>query len=168
MKEEARHFTAFLTHSGHFQWKVLPFGMKNAGSTFQRSMDKALAPHREYCRSYIDVAFYSQSWCDHLLHIDSFFRSLREVGLAVNLEKCAFGQKRVKFLGHIVGSGQHSPDPQKAEVLRNLSRPSTKKELRSFLGLASYYWDYIPNFSDCFAANRSRQKKGTKCPSLVS
>ncbi|GBN65464.1 Retrovirus-related Pol polyprotein from transposon 297 [Araneus ventricosus] len=104
MKEEARHFTAFLTHSGHFQWKVLPF--------------------------------------------DSFFRSLREVGLAVNLEKCAFGQKRVKFLCHIVGSGQHSPDPEKAEVLRNLSRPSTKKELRSFLGLASYYRDYIPNFSE--------------------
>ncbi|GBM23099.1 Retrovirus-related Pol polyprotein from transposon 412 [Araneus ventricosus] len=50
--------------------------------------------------------------------------------------------------GHIVGSGQHSPDPEKAEVLRNLSRPSTKKELRSFLGLASYYRDYIPNFSE--------------------
>ncbi|GBL77650.1 Transposon Ty3-I Gag-Pol polyprotein, partial [Araneus ventricosus] len=149
MKEEARHFTAFVTHSGHFQWKVLPFGMENAGSTFQRSMDKALIPHREYCHSYIDdVAIYSQSWRDHLLHIDSVFRSLREVGLTVNLEKCAFGQKRVKFLGHIVGSCQHSPDPEKAEVLRNLSRPSTKKELRSFLGLASYYRDYIPNFSE--------------------
>ncbi|GBM33020.1 Retrovirus-related Pol polyprotein from transposon 297 [Araneus ventricosus] len=61
---------------------------------------------------------------------------------------CAFGQKRVKSLGHIVGSGQHSPDPEKAVVLRNLSRPSTKKELRSFLGLASYYRDYIPNFSE--------------------
>ncbi|GBM08849.1 Retrovirus-related Pol polyprotein from transposon 297 [Araneus ventricosus] len=149
MKEEARHFTAFVTHSGHFQWKVLPFDMKNAGSTFQRSMNKALAPHREYCRSYIDdVPIYSQSWRDHLLHIESVFRSLREVGLTVNLEKCAFGHNQVKFLGHIVGSGQHSPDPEKAEVLRNLSRPSTKKELRSFLGLASYYRDYIPNFSE--------------------
>ncbi|GBN84297.1 hypothetical protein AVEN_18648-1 [Araneus ventricosus] len=88
-----------------------------------------------------------QSWSDHL-HVDSVFRSLREVGLAVNLEKCAFGQNQVKFLGHIVGSGHHSPDPEKAEVLRNLSRPSTKKELRSFLVLASYYRDYIPNFSE--------------------
>ncbi|GBO35265.1 hypothetical protein AVEN_177938-1 [Araneus ventricosus] len=99
MKEEALNFTAFVTHSGHFQWKVLPFGMKNAGSSFQRSMDKAIAPYREYCR-------------------------------------------------HIFGSGQHSPDPEKAEVLRNLSRPSTKKELRSFLGHASYYRDYIPNVSE--------------------
>ncbi|GBN17717.1 Retrovirus-related Pol polyprotein from transposon 297 [Araneus ventricosus] len=88
------------------------------------------------------------SWNDHLLHVDSVFHKWREVGLAVSLEKCAFGQKRVKFLGHIVGSGQYSPDPEKAEVLRNLSRPSTKKELRSFLGLASYYRDYIPNFSE--------------------
>ncbi|GBN87042.1 hypothetical protein AVEN_157583-1 [Araneus ventricosus] len=79
-----------------------------------------------------------QSWSDHLLHVDSVFR-LREVGLTVNLEKCAFGRNRVKFLGNIVGFGPHSPDPEK--VLRNLSRPSTKKELRIFLGLASYYRD---------------------------
>ncbi|GBO06517.1 hypothetical protein AVEN_78550-1, partial [Araneus ventricosus] len=88
------------------------------------------------------------SWNDHLLHVDNVFHKWREVGLAVSLEKCAFGQNQVKFLGHIVGSGQHSPDPEKAEVLGNLSRPSTKKELRSFLGLASYYRDYIPNFSE--------------------
>ncbi|GBN30407.1 Retrovirus-related Pol polyprotein from transposon 297 [Araneus ventricosus] len=87
------------------------------------------------------------SWNDHL-HVDSVFHKWKEVGLAVSLEKCAFGQNQVKFLGHIVGSCQHSPDPEKAEVLRNLSRPSTKKELRSFLGLASYYRDYIPNFSE--------------------
>ncbi|GBO25276.1 Retrovirus-related Pol polyprotein from transposon 297 [Araneus ventricosus] len=98
---------------------------------------------REFCQT-----CKPQSWSDHLLRVDSVFRKWREVGLTVNLEKCAFGQKRVKFLGHIVGSCQHSPDPEKAEVFRNLSRPSTKKELRSFLGLASYYSDYIPNFSE--------------------
>ncbi|GBM03860.1 hypothetical protein AVEN_231325-1 [Araneus ventricosus] len=100
---------------------------------------------REFCQT-----CKPQSWRDHLLHADSVFRKWRKVGLTVNLEKCAFGQNQVKFLGHIVGSGQHSPDPEKAEVLRNLSRPSTKKELRSFLGLASYYRDYMPNFSKLF------------------
>ncbi|GBM25152.1 Retrovirus-related Pol polyprotein from transposon 17.6 [Araneus ventricosus] len=98
---------------------------------------------REFCQT-----CKPQSWSDHLLHVDNVFRKWREVGLAVNLEKCAFGQNQVKFLGHILGSGQHSPDPEKAEALRNLSRPSTKKELRSFLGLANYYRDYIPNFSE--------------------
>ncbi|GBM29919.1 Retrovirus-related Pol polyprotein from transposon 17.6 [Araneus ventricosus] len=89
-----------------------------------------------------------QSWNDHLLHVDSVFHKLRAVGLTVNLEKCAFGKNQVKFLGHIVGSGQHSPDPEKAEVFKIVSRPTTKKELRSFLGLASYYRYYIPNFAE--------------------
>ncbi|GBL85834.1 Retrovirus-related Pol polyprotein from transposon 297 [Araneus ventricosus] len=98
---------------------------------------------REFCQT-----CKPQSWSDHLLHVDSVFRKWREVGLGANLEKFASGQIQVKFLGHIVGSSQHSHDPEKHEVLRNLSRPSTKKELKSFLGLASYYRDYIPNFSE--------------------
>ncbi|GBM20368.1 hypothetical protein AVEN_222082-1 [Araneus ventricosus] len=98
---------------------------------------------REFC-----LTCKPQSWSGHLFHVDGVFRKWREVGLTVNLEKCAFEQNQVKFLGHIVGSGQHSPDPEKAEVLRNLSRPSTKKDLRSFVGLANYYRDYIPNFSE--------------------
>ncbi|GBL92132.1 Retrovirus-related Pol polyprotein from transposon 297 [Araneus ventricosus] len=98
---------------------------------------------REFCQT-----CKPQSLSDHLLHVHNVFRKWKEVGLTVNLEKYAFGQNQVKFLGHVVGSGQHSPDPEMAEVLRNLSRPSTKKELRSFLGLASYYRDYISNFSE--------------------
>ncbi|GFV14932.1 retrovirus-related Pol polyprotein from transposon 297 [Trichonephila clavipes] len=148
MKDEAKPLTTFVTHSGHYQWKVMPFGMKNAGSTFQKSMDNALLLHRKYCRSYIDdVAIYSTTWNEHLDHIAKVFKSFQEVGLKVNLEKCAFGRKSVKFLGHIVGSGKHSPDPEKVETIRKLSRPTTKSEVRSFLGLTSYYRDYIQNFS---------------------
>ncbi|GBN22026.1 hypothetical protein AVEN_12232-1 [Araneus ventricosus] len=62
---------------------------------------------REFCQT-----CKPQSWSDYLLHVDSVFRKWREVGLTVNLEKCAFGQNKVKFLGHIFGSGQHSPDPE--------------------------------------------------------
>lgn len=148
MKDDAKPFTAFVTHSGHYQWKVLPFGMKNAGSTFQKSMDQALFPHRKYCRSYIDdLAIYSASWNQHLHHIDQVFKTLRDIGLTVNLEKCDFGKNSVKFLGHVIGSGKHSPDPEKVEAIKKLGRPVTKKDVRSLLGLASYYRDYIPNFS---------------------
>ncbi|GFU17395.1 retrovirus-related Pol polyprotein from transposon opus [Trichonephila clavipes] len=54
MAEESKPYTAFATHHGHFQFCVLPFGMKNAGSTFQKVMDFVLVKHRAYCRSYID------------------------------------------------------------------------------------------------------------------
>ncbi|GFW80921.1 retrovirus-related Pol polyprotein from transposon 297 [Trichonephila clavipes] len=135
MQDEAKPLTAFVTHSGHYQWKVMPFGMKNAGSTFQKSMDNALLLHRKYCRSYIDdVAIYSTTWNEHLDHIAKVFKSLQEVGLKVNLEKCAFGRKSVKFLGHIVGSGKHSPDPEKnfsqlVLPLTNLTKKNIPKDI---------------------------------------
>ncbi|XP_055942030.1 uncharacterized protein LOC129972075 [Argiope bruennichi] len=148
MKPEAKHYTAFITHSGLYQWNVMPFGMKNAGSTFQRSMDKILSKHREYCRAYIDdVAIFSKSWKEHKKHIMEVFCTLQESNLTINLEKCEFGKKEVKFLGHIVGSGRHFPDPEKIEAIKKLLRPTNKKEVRSLLGLANYYRDYIPNFS---------------------
>ncbi|GFX59077.1 hypothetical protein TNCV_3815111 [Trichonephila clavipes] len=63
MAEEAKPYTVFVTHHGHYQFCVLPFGMKNAGSTFQKVMDQVLMKHRVYCRSYIDdVAVFSKSW----------------------------------------------------------------------------------------------------------
>ncbi|GFX76899.1 hypothetical protein TNCV_3279341 [Trichonephila clavipes] len=108
MEENSKHFTAFVTHSGHYQWKVLPFGMKNAGSTFQKSMDQVLSPHHNYCRSYIDdVAVFSETWSDHMQHLEGVLKTLRAVGLTVNIEKCDFGKSQVKFLGHLVGSGKH-------------------------------------------------------------
>ncbi|GFU97818.1 retrovirus-related Pol polyprotein from transposon 297 [Trichonephila clavipes] len=147
VKDEDKPLTAFVTHSVHYQWKVMPFGMKNAGSTFQKSMDNALLLRRKYYRSYIDdVAIYSTTWDEHLDHIAKVFMSLQEVGLKVNLKKCAFGRTSVKFLGHIVGSGKYSLDPEKVEMRGKPSRPTTKGEARSFLGLTSYYRDYIPNF----------------------
>ncbi|GFY19363.1 retrovirus-related Pol polyprotein from transposon 17.6 [Trichonephila clavipes] len=57
------------------------------------------------------------------------------------------GKKSVKFLGHICGSGKYSPDPEKVETIRKLSGPTTKSEVRNFLGITCYYRDYIPNFS---------------------
>ncbi|GFS97187.1 retrovirus-related Pol polyprotein from transposon 17.6 [Trichonephila clavipes] len=105
LEENSEHFTAFITHSGHYQWKVLPFGMKNAGRTFQKSMDQVLSPHHNYCRSYIDdVAVFSETWSGHMQHLEGIFKTLREVGLTVNLEKCDFGKSQVKFLGRVVVS----------------------------------------------------------------
>ncbi|GBN78877.1 Retrovirus-related Pol polyprotein from transposon 17.6 [Araneus ventricosus] len=118
MKPEAKHYIAFVTHSGLYQWNVMPFGVKNAGSTFQRNSNFTL-----------------------------------------NLEKCEFGKKEVKFLGLVVGSGRHSPDPEKIETIKRLSQPTTKKEVRSLLGLANNYRDYIPNFSSLLLSLTNLTKK---------
>ncbi|GBO08148.1 Retrovirus-related Pol polyprotein from transposon 17.6 [Araneus ventricosus] len=99
-KPEVKHYTAFVTHSGPYQWNIMPFGMKKAGSTFQRSMDKILSKHRRYCRAYIDVvATFFENWEEHKKYIRELFQTLQESNLNANLEKCEFGKKEVKFLG---------------------------------------------------------------------
>ncbi|GFU89345.1 retrovirus-related Pol polyprotein from transposon 17.6 [Trichonephila clavipes] len=119
MAEEAKPYTAFVTHHGHYQFCVMPFGMKNAGSTFQKVMDQVLVKHRAYCRSYIDdVAVFSKTWEQHIKHLCVVFQTIQRVGFPINLKKCNFARRRVKFLGHVVGSGQHSPDPGKAQLVK--------------------------------------------------
>ncbi|GFV57208.1 retrovirus-related Pol polyprotein from transposon 17.6 [Trichonephila clavipes] len=114
MAEEAKPYTAFVTQSGHYQFRVMLLGMKNTGSFFQKVMDKMLMKHCAYCRSYIDdVAIFSKSWEQHIKPLCEVFQTIQQVRFRINLKKCNFARKRVKFLGHMVGSGQHSPNPAK-------------------------------------------------------
>ncbi|GFV22139.1 retrovirus-related Pol polyprotein from transposon opus [Trichonephila clavipes] len=79
---------------------------------------------------------------------DTILTKLSELNFTVNLKKCAFGKTKIKYLGHIIGSGKHEPDPEKTAVINNLPVPKTKKELRSVLGLCNYYREYIPKYSE--------------------
>ncbi|GFW11785.1 retrovirus-related Pol polyprotein from transposon 17.6 [Trichonephila clavipes] len=94
MAEEAKPYTAFVTHHGHYQFCVMPFGMKNAGSTFQKVMDQVLVKHRAYCRSYIDdVAVFSKTWEQHMKHLCVVFQTIQKVGFTINLKKCNFARR---------------------------------------------------------------------------
>ncbi|GFV32884.1 retrovirus-related Pol polyprotein from transposon 17.6 [Trichonephila clavipes] len=73
--------------------------------------------------------------------------SSQQLNFTVNLKKCAFGKAQIKYLGHIIVSGKHEPDPEKTAVINNLPKPKTK-ELRSVLGLCNYYREYIPKYSE--------------------
>ncbi|GFV23447.1 retrovirus-related Pol polyprotein from transposon 297 [Trichonephila clavipes] len=98
MAEEAKPYTAFVTHHGHYQFCVMPFGMKNAGSTFQKVMDQVLVKHRAYCRSYIDdVAVFSKTWEQHMKHLCVVFQTIQKVGFTINLKKCNFARRRVSL-----------------------------------------------------------------------
>ncbi|GFU62599.1 retrovirus-related Pol polyprotein from transposon 17.6 [Trichonephila clavipes] len=149
MAEEAKPYTAFVTHHGHYQFCVMPFGMKNAGSTFQKVMDQVLVKHRAYCRSYIDdVAVFSKTWEQHMKHLCVVFQTIQKVGFTINLKKVQFRKKTCEvFRGTLLVQGQHSPDPGKVESIKNISVPTTKKRNTKFPGLTSYYREYIPNFA---------------------
>ncbi|GFX38564.1 retrovirus-related Pol polyprotein from transposon 17.6 [Trichonephila clavipes] len=139
MAEDSKNLTSFKTHRQQYHFKVMSFGLKNASATFKREMNKALSCYREFSRAYIDdIAIFSKNWEEHL-HLDTILTKLSELNFTVNLKKCAFGKAQIKYLGHIIGSGKHEPDPEKTAVINNLSVPTTKKELRSVLRLCNYY-----------------------------
>jgi len=147
--EEDRPKTAFTTPNGQFQWKVMPFGLQNAGAVFTRMMRRLLDPLRlDDVSNFIDdIMIASETWAQQLRSLQQVLRRLNEANLAARPSKCFVGFQELAFLGHVVGNGKLSPEEDKVEKIRKAERPDTKKKIRSFLGLASYYRKFIPHFA---------------------
>ena len=132
---------------GLYQYRVMPFGLKNALATFQRMINQ-LTGRIEGCEAYIDdVIVYSDCWKNHLSHLCKVLRVFADVDLTVNLAKSEFGYAKVHFLGHVVGSGWVKPHGAKIQSIVEYPPPSTRQELMRFLGMARYYRRFSQNFS---------------------
>ena len=151
LTQRAHEISAFVTPSGLYQYKVMPFGMKNAPATFQRMVNK-LVRDIDGCEGYIDdVVIFSNNWSDHIRQIKRFFQIMREAKLTINLMKSEFGKATVKYLGHIVGQGQVRPLDAKIQTIVKYPIPTSRKELARFLGMAGYYRNFCLNFSEIAA-----------------
>ena len=147
LTDRAKEISAFVTPDGLFQYKVMPFGMKNSPASFQRLINKVIAD-LEGCEAYIDdVIIYSDTWEEHLRIIREFFKRLSRAMLTINLSKSEFGQAQVTYLGHVVGQGEVKPVSAKVEAIANFPQPVSKKQLMRFLGMAGYYRRFCPNFA---------------------
>ena len=147
LTERAKQISAFVTPDGLFQYKVMPFGMKNSPATFQRLINQVTSG-LSGCDAYIDdVVIYSDTWEEHLDVTRKFFERLSAAKLTVNLSKCEFGKATVTFLGHVVGHGTVKPIDAKVRAICELPAPVGKKQLMRFLGMAGYYRKFCPNFS---------------------
>jgi hypothetical protein len=148
MDEGSKELTAFTTHVGSFNWNVMPFGLAGASATFQRVMNNVLQKHSAFAQAYIDdIIVYSDTFEQHLDHINKVLGTLNKFGFSANLEKCNFAARQIQYLGHKIGGGSHAPDEKKIEAIKNVCRPTTKKEVRAVLGLTGFYRTYIPNFA---------------------
>jgi hypothetical protein len=147
--ESDAYKTAFISHRGHFEFLVSPFGISTAPAHFQRVMDDLLRPHSAYSGAYIDDAsVFSILWHEHLVHLDAVLSDYERVGMSLKFSKCKWALPCVKFIGHMVGSGRRSPVLDKVEAIRAIPEPRTKKLLRGFLGCCGFYRMYIPKYSD--------------------
>ena len=149
LNEEDIPKTAFTTPIGLYEYKVLPFGLCNAPSTFQALMDSVLGPElRHCCLVYLDdIIVFSKSPEEHVQQLRAVLRRLKDAKLYAKLSKCEFGLKKVKFLGHIVSSEGLQPDEDKVKLVREWPRPANVKEVRQFVGLAQYFRKFIMGFA---------------------
>jgi hypothetical protein len=134
---------------GHYMWVRMPFGLKNAGATFQRRMNAWLVGlNMTVCLVFIDdIVIFSMQWKEHLRDVGAVFERLRKYGVVINWKKVTIGQPSCMFLGFIVGRAGVSPDPAKVEKIRNMVRPVTSKQLTTFLGMAGYLRRFIRDFA---------------------
>ena len=162
MREGDEWKTAFKTKYGLYEWLVMPFGLTNAPSTFMRLMNEVLRPFLgKFVVVYLDdILVYSVNKKDHLSHLRQLFEVLRKQQLFGKIEKCAFMQKEVGFLGFIVSDEGVKADPAKVEAISSWPVPKTITEIRSFHGLASFYRRFIDNFSTLLAPITECTKHG--------
>ena len=137
---EDRPKTAFNTHMGHYEFKVMPFGLCNAPATFQALMNKVFS---KYLRKFVviffdDILIYSKNWQDHIRHIEETLKVLKAQQLYAKKSKCAFGQQSLEYLGHIIMKEGVKVDPVKVEAILNWPKPKTIKKLRGFLDLTIF------------------------------
>ncbi len=151
--EGDRPKTAFCTPFGLFEYNRMPFGLCNAPSTFQRLMQRLFGDQQ--CQSLLlyldDIVVFSSSVAQHLMRLEVVLHRLEVEGLKARLGKCSFFQKEVKYLGHVISAEGVSTDPSKVEAVAQWRRPETVKDLRSFLGFASYYRRSVEGFAQLAA-----------------
>lgn len=164
MDTESIEKTAFTVNNGHWEYVRMPFGLKNAPSTFQRVMDNILRQYlHKFCFVYMDdVVIFSKSLQEHTVHLKLIFKKLREYNLKVQLDKSEFLCKEVAFLGHVITPEGIKPNPSKIKAVQNYPIPKTTKEIKAFLGLVGYYRKFIQNFAKIVQPFTKCLKKGSK------
>lgn len=141
--------SAFSVDNGHYEFVRMPFGLKNAPSTFQRVMDNILVGiQNERCLVYMDdIIIYSPTVHEHISRLTEVFKRLRNANLKIQPDKCEFLRKEVAYLGHLITKEGVKPNPDKIRCIQNFPQPTNQKEIKSFLGLAGYYRRFISNFA---------------------
>lgn len=139
------HKTAIITPFGLFEFLRMPFGLRNAGQSFQRFINSITAS-LPFCFAYMDdLLIASVDEITHHEHLRTLFSRLRDHGLTINESKCLLGVQELEFLGHHVNEHGIQPLQSKVQSVLEFPLPQSRRQLQQFLGFINFYHRFIPN-----------------------
>ncbi|KAI5615365.1 hypothetical protein C0J50_10790 [Silurus asotus] len=141
--------TAFITPSGHYEYRVMPYGLSIAPAVFQNFMNEVFRPflHRFVIVYIDDILVYSRMLREHHQQVTQILALLQKHQLYLNLPKCEFHRSEIQFLGYVINAAGIRMDERKVAAVRDWPVPASIKELQRFLGFANFYRRFIGGFS---------------------
>ena len=139
LDEESQPKSAFISHKGLWQWNVLPFGLSNAVSAFQRMMEEVLEGVTNSMPYIDDILTHSKTFESHLVDLEAMFKRIKHANLKLKPSKCSFAMRETKFLGFDIDEKGIRPCKEKFKAMKEYPVPGNTKQTKRFLGMSSYY-----------------------------
>jgi hypothetical protein len=136
------HKTAVITPFGLWEFLCMPFGLRNAGQSFQWFMDEVLSG-LDFAFCYLNDMLIGSFSPDEHLHLHLVLQWLQQYGLVLNMENFEIGQEAIDFVGHHITAEGASPITKHMQVIQQFPQLQDKKQLQSFLRLVNFYWRFI-------------------------
>ena len=161
LSEQSKPLTAFTTHSGKFQWNVLPFGIGIRVQTFSFVINKTIGHCSDFAANYFDdIIVFSRTAEDHMEHLERIFAALQIADLKIKVSKCEFFKKHESYLGFLIGETGIHCDRSKVEAINKIATPTSIEEVCQFNGMCLYYRKFISHYSDVSKCFNDMTKKG--------
>ena len=141
--------TAFRTRYGHFEYRVMPFGLANAPATFQAHVNNVLREYLDvFCIVYLDdILIFSDDEESHERHVRQVLEKLGRHRLYAKLEKCTFHTRVVDFVGFVISPDGVSMEAERVSTIADWPPPTTHRDVQVFLGFANFYRRFIWKYS---------------------
>lgn len=164
---ESQELLTIVTHKGLYRYKRLPFGITSAPALFQRAMEQILSGLPGVQCYLDDLLITGTDEKTHLRNLEATLQRLEDYGLRVRKDKCEFFRSSVEYLGHVIDSAGLHKAPSKVKAVMEAPSPVNVTQLRSFLGLLTYYGKFVPNLANQLKPlhellNKAKQWEWTK------
>ena len=161
LSEQSKPLTAFTTHSGKFQWNVLPFGIGIGVQTFSFVINNAIGHCSDFAANYLDdIIVFSRTAEDHMDHLEKIFKALQIADLKIKVSKCEFFKKHISYLGFLIGETGIRRDRSKVKAISKITTPTSIEEVLQFNRMCSYYHKFISHYSDISKCFNDMTRKG--------